>query len=288
VTARRASSADGILKLRAPRRRGATLPGTVLDIHSERLQTAQSVDEIVRRVHDGLSTAPGVGSGAIFLVEAHGELVRAGAIEGPDGKLSVPEIELLGVARRAMREGGTVRQDGSCAGPLWAVALESPRGIEAVVTAVGEPGEAPRFLAHAGLALFRERRRAAETGRIEEAETRASALERAMDVLQELVREGGSETVVRRVAGAVAGIPGLARTALWTLRPEDGVYVETVSPKRTRSAGDVADRLTVPDNAHRAEAFREWAATLPRWGGFAWIPHGPLHCLRPTAGDTLL
>ncbi len=266
----------------------ATLAGSVLDVHAEGLQTAQSVDEIVRRIRDGVSSTPGVGGGAIFLVEGHGELVRSGAIEGPAKQLSVPEIELVGIARRAFREGAAVRQEGSCAGTLWATPLESPRGVEAVVAAVGERGETSRFLAHAGLALFRERRRMAETSRIEEAESRASALERAIAVLDELVREGGSEMVVRRVAGAVAGVPGLARTSLWTLRPEDGTYVETVRPERPRGATELTDRLTVPDNAHRAEAFREWAATLPRWGGFAWVPRGPVQSLRPGAGDTLL
>ena len=265
-----------------------TLTATLLDVLAERLQTAQSIEEIVQRVRDGISALPGVGRGAVFLVEEHGELVRSAAVEGPESRLSVPEIELVGIARRALREGGAVRQAGSYAGTLWAVPMESPRGAEGVVAAVGEAGESHRLLAHAGLALFRERRRQSDTERIRDAESRASSLERALEVLDELVREGGGEPVLRRIAGAVAGLAGLGRTAMWTLRPEDGCYVETVRAESRRGAPELPDRLVIPESAYRAEAFREWAAALPRWGGFAWIPRGTLQSLRPGAGDTLL
>ncbi len=267
---------------------GRSLAVTMLDVHAERLQTAQSVEEIVQRVRDAVSAAAGVGRGAVFLVESHAELVRVAAVEGSEARLSVPEIELVGIARRALREGGAVRQAGSGNAALWAVPMESPRGAEGVVAAVGDPGETHRLLAHAGLALFRERRRRADTERIRDAESRAHSLERALEVLDELVREGGSEPVLRRIAGAVAGLPGLGRTSLWTLRPDDGCYVESVRPDSQRGRPELPDRLAVPDSAHRAEAFREWSATLPRWGGFAWIPRGTIQSLRPGPGDTLL
>lgn len=260
----------------------------MLDVHSEKLQTAESIEEIVQRIRDAVSGTPGTGCGAVFLTETLGELTRVAAIEGRETRLSVPEIELVGAARRALREKTTVRQEGSCAGPLWAVPLESTRGVEGVVAAVGELGETRRFLAHAGLALFRERRRKSETLRIHDAESRVSTLERALEVLDDLVREGGSDTVVRRIASGIGGVTGIGRTSVWTLRPEDGCYVEVVRSENARGVAEIPDRLVIPDNAHRAEAFREWAATLPRWGGFAWIPRGTIQSLRPGAGDSLL
>jgi signal transduction histidine kinase/HD-GYP domain-containing protein (c-di-GMP phosphodiesterase class II) len=266
----------------------ASLAGSVLDVHAERLQTAESVDEIVRRIRDAVSGAPGVGGGAVFLLQSLGELAHVATIEGREARLSVPEIELAGVAQRALREKATVRQDGSCGAPVWAQPIESPQGMEGVVAAVGEIGETPRFLAHAGLALFRERRRRDEAARIHEAEARVVSLERALEVLDDLVREGGSDTVVRRIASGIGGVPGIGRTSVWTLRAEDGCYVEVVRSEGGRGAPEIPDRLVIPDNAHRAEGFREWAATLPRWGGFAWIPRGAIQSLRPGAGDALL
>jgi signal transduction histidine kinase/putative methionine-R-sulfoxide reductase with GAF domain len=259
-----------------------------LDVHAEKLQSAQSADEILQRVRDAVSETPGIGCGAVFLVEAHGELVRRATVTGPETRFSAPEIELNAIARRALREGAAVREAGSSEGTLWAVPLESPRGVEGVVAAVGDAGDVPRFLAHAGLALFRERQRVGDASRARQAEARASALERALDALDELVREGGSEPVLRRIAGAIGGLAGLGRASLWTLRPEDGCYVESVRAENRGGTPEIPDRLVVPDTAHRAEGFREWAATLPRWGGFAWIPRGAVQALRPGAGDTLL
>ncbi|MFN8177487.1 MAG: ATP-binding protein [bacterium] len=290
MSARRQPSSAAVK--RVPPKRPAThdpvVAGSVLDVQAELLQTAESVEEIVRRIRDAVSASPGMGRGAVYLVEPSGELTAVSAIEGREARLSVPDIELAGVARRALREGTLVRQAGSGAASIWAVPLESPRGTQGVVAAVGEPGDTPRFLVHAGHALLRERRREIETTRIREAEARVSTLERAVDVLDDLVREGGSENVVRRIASAIAGVAGIGRTCVWTLRPEDGTYVEIVRSESGRAAPELPDRLAVPEGAHRAEGFREWAATLPRWGGFAWIPRGGMHSLRPAAGDALL
>lgn len=251
---------------------------------AERLQVADSVEAVVGVMEQSLASCAGVGRGAIYVVQGSDEAVRMAFVQGPaSADLSLPEIELAGMARRALREGRTVRQSGVAAGVLWAQLLRSDRGVEGVVTAVGEPADAEDLLAHAGLALGRERRRSAERREREAADVRAADLERAVEVLDAIVREGGTGTVLRRITTSVAGIRGVARARLWALRAEDGRYVEMI-----HTDPEAANAFVLPENAHRAEGFVAWCSTFPRWGGSPWIPAGTVHRTGPGHGDTLV
>jgi hypothetical protein len=174
------------------------------------------------------------------------------------------------MARRAIREGATAKQKGVSTGLLWAVPMKSPRGIEAVVAAVGELGDLPRVFAHGGLALARERFRQEEERGRGEAESRARNLDSAVEILDRIVRRGGTDDVLRLVAAAASRVPGLGMTAIWALRPEDEMYVEVARA----GGGPTPDgsELAPPAAARRAGALCDWANGLPRWGGVAWIP----------------
>jgi signal transduction histidine kinase/putative methionine-R-sulfoxide reductase with GAF domain len=260
----------------------ASAPG--VEAGCEQLQVADTVETIVEIVRDVISRRPGVGRGAVYLVCDRQEAVRRAFIQGPaSADLSLPEIELTGMARRAIREGISVRQSGVAAGTLWASPLRSAEGVEGVVAAVGEPGEVGMLLAHAGFALGRERRRERDLARARAAESRADDLERAVDILDEIVRDAAAPGVLRRIATCIAGIAGLGRVAAWTLRPEDGRYVEIAAAE-----GSGQPSFVLPEAAHRAEGFLGWSATFPRWGGFPWIPRGTIQRLSPGNGDTLL
>ncbi|HMB70147.1 MAG TPA: HAMP domain-containing sensor histidine kinase [bacterium] len=249
-----------------------------------RLQTADSVDAVFRLVAGVIESHAGVGRGAIYLVDGRDEAVRHAFLQGPaSADLSLPEIELAAMARRAIREASTVRQAGVAAGVLWAAPLRGRNAIEGIVVAVGEPDGVTAFLEHAGLALGRERGRDSEVRRRHDAEARVANLERAVDVLDMIIREGGTGSALRRITAAVSGIDGVARARLWTLRPEDGRYVETVGADRARDPG-----WLVPDGARRTETFVEWCSTFPRWGGFPWIPSGTAQRTGPSGGDVML
>ena len=83
------------------------------------------------------------------------------------------------------------------------------------------------------------------------------------------VRNGGTDDVLRRVAAAAAGVPGLGVATIWGLRPDDETYVEIA-----RAGGGAAPdaELTPPPTARRAGALCDWANGLPRWAGLAWVP----------------
>jgi len=216
----------------------------------------------------------------VYLTEARGELIEAARITGPESlRLVASEVQLVGVARRAARELETVRQVGVASDAVWASPLRSSRGIEGVVVAVGGVGDVSRFLAHAGLALERERMRADQSRRGQNADGRAADLEQAVDVLDTIAREGGSDTVLRRVVSAVSGLPAVAKASLWTLRAEDGHYVETV-----RGAGGPE----LPDAAQWTEGFVTWSGSLPRWNDFPWVSTATAIRSGPGAGDTLV
>jgi hypothetical protein len=141
----------------------STVSAPAIDAGCEKLQVADTVEAIVEIVRDAIARRPGVGRGAVYLVCDRQEAVRRAFIQGPaSADLSLPEIVLTGMARRAIREGIPVRQSGVAAGTLWASPLRSADGVEGVVAAVGEPGDVGTLLAHAGFALGRERRRAAD------------------------------------------------------------------------------------------------------------------------------
>ncbi len=255
-----------------------------LDLACERLQTADSVSTILEIVRAALSSRPGLGRGAIYLVCDRQEAVRRAFVQGPaSADLSLPEIELTGMARRAIREGIPVRQGGVAAGTLWAAPMNSGARVEGVVAAVGEPGPVSALLSHAGLALARERRREGELIRARCAEARADDLETAVEILDEIVRDTEASAVLHRVATSIARIDGLGRVAAWALRPEDGRYVELAVSEGARQPAFV-----LPEAAHRAEGFLAWSATFPRWGGFPWVPAGTIQRLSPGNGDTLL
>lgn len=251
---------------------------------SQKLQTAGSVDQVLEHVRDALTACPVVGRGAVYFVDERHETVRRHFIQGPaSADLSRPEIELTGMAGRVLREGKSVRRSEGAAGVLWASPLTSSRGIEGVVVAVGEPENVAGLLAHAGLALGRERAREESTLQAADVESRARELERAVDVLDSIIRGGGTGNVLRRIATAISGIPGLGRAAFWTLRPEDDRYLEAIPPD-----GDAATAFVLPEVAHGAEGFVEWSSTFPRWDGFPWIPAGTVPRTSPGHGDTLI
>ncbi|MBZ0268560.1 hypothetical protein K8I85_10430, partial [bacterium] len=109
----------------------------------ERLQCATDPGAVFAIVEAALSACPGVGRGAVYTVAGRGSLVRHATIDGPRAAdLSIGEIELFGVARRALREAQTVRQAGLAPDTVWACPLRSADGIEAVVAIVGEPAVA--------------------------------------------------------------------------------------------------------------------------------------------------
>jgi signal transduction histidine kinase/putative methionine-R-sulfoxide reductase with GAF domain len=261
-----------------------------LDAYAERLQVAVSCPEIVRIVRDAISALPGVGQGAVYLADERGELTETARITGPESsRLVASEMQLAGVARRAARELTPVRQAGIATEALWASPLRSSRGIEGVVVAVGGAGEVSSLIAHAGLALQRERTRTETGGRTPEAGDRGADrgadpgradLERAVEVLDTLAREGASDTLLRRVVSVISGLPEVAKSSLWMLRAEDGRYVETVIGNGSGPS--------LPAVAQRVEGFADWCATLPRWSGLPWISSAAAPRPEPSAGDLLL
>jgi signal transduction histidine kinase/putative methionine-R-sulfoxide reductase with GAF domain len=258
-----------------------------IDAHAENLQTADSVAGVVEFVRQAVAAQDGVGVGAVFLVDERNEPNISVRIRGPlAADLAAPEIELAGMARRAIRERETVKQKGVSAGLLWAVPLKSPGRIEAVVAAVGELGELARYFPHAGLALAREREREAGRRTSGEAESRATNLDSAVEIFDRIVRQGGTDDVLRRIAAAASGVPGLGATSIWALRADDETYVEIARAGGT-SAADAAEPA-LPPAARRAGALCDWANGLPRWAGIAWVPAGPIERPQPGAGDALL
>jgi signal transduction histidine kinase/response regulator RpfG family c-di-GMP phosphodiesterase len=115
-------------------------------------------------------------------------------------------------------------------------------------------------------------------------EQRVEHLDRAIRALEGIARDGGSETVLRRIAGAFTRIGPIGKVTLWALRSEDGLYVEVA---RTEN-GDASGYPEPPSFARRAEALRSWWQGLPRFAEFAWVPAKPTAVGRPGAGDVLL
>ena len=270
-----------------------------LDEYAARLQAADSVAAVVELVQAALAALPGVGRGGVFLLDSAGEPQCAAKIEGPESeRLSALEMQLAGVARRAMREGGVVKQRGVTAGDLWAAPLTTDREPIGAVAAVGAFGELPRFFAHAGRALQRERGRegtaavastvpaAVATAPTAEAtlptpatDSRAEDLDRVIEVLDAIAREGGSGPVLQRVTAAIGGLPVVRNATLWALRKEDDRFVESLSN---------GDSLSLPEAAAEStEDFVAWAEALPRWGGLPFVASDPEAAV-PGAGDHVL
>ena len=260
---------------------------TLLRVHEESLQSAVSVDHVVGIIRRALEERPELGKGAIFVPSPLGEPELAVGVEGPrSADLSAPLIELTGIARRALREREAVRQSGVSVGLLWARPLKSSDGIEAVVAAVGDDSGWSGFFTHAAHAYARERQRQADTRLRRATEERALELERAVEILDSIAREGGTDPVVRRVACAMAGTPGIGRVRLWMLRVEDGVFVEVARAEDGR--GDRGADFAPPRETRSAEGFHRWHGSLPRWGGFAWWSGGAVPRPKPGPGDVLV
>jgi hypothetical protein len=113
---------------------------------------------------------------------------------------------------------------------------------------------------------------------------RVEHLDRAIRALEGIARDGGSETVLRRIAGAFARIGPIGKVTLWALRSEDGLYVEVARNEN----GGASGHPEPPSFARRAEALRTWWQGLPRFAGFAWVPARPTAVDRPEAGDVLV
>jgi len=260
---------------------------SLLDVNAESLQIADTVERVVEITRSAVASQPGVGVGAVYLVDERNEPRLANRIRGPlCADLAAPELELAGMARRAIREEGTVRQRGVSAGLLWAVPLRSSRGIEGVVAAVGELGDLPRFFAHVGLALARERGRVGRGRTADQADHRAENLEQAVEILDRIVRDGGSDDVLQLVAAAATGVPGIAAATVWALRPDDELYAEVA--RAGGGASGNGRELAPPTAARRGGALRDWSDGLPRWSGCAWIPAGTVERPQPGAGDRLI
>lgn len=280
----------------------------VLDEHAATLQAADSVEAVVETVRAALAALPGVGRGGVFLLEGR-EPRCAAKIAGPEAeRLSALDVQLAGVARRAIREGGVVKQRGVTAGDLWAAPLTTERASIGAVAAVGAFGDLPRFFAHAGRALWREQRReGAEATKASSsaasspsssvpasaggsappsasasapvAEPRAEAIDRVLEVLDAIAREGGSGPVLQRVTAAIGGLPAVRNATLWTRRPEDDRFVESLSN---------GESLALPEEAAAStEDFAEWAEALPRWSGLPFVPANP-EASEPEAGDRVV
>ncbi|MCA9751734.1 MAG: GAF domain-containing protein [Gemmatimonadetes bacterium] len=266
--------------IRETTKTGSAPAEVTLGVHAEELQIADSVDRVLQIIERAVTGRPGVGQAALHLVNSDGELVAARPLQGPAQDLHASDVQLEGIARRAFREGALVQQAGVTAESLWAYPLKSPDRIEAVVVAVGAAAGLPGFLAQAALALYRERQRSGGESHTHAMEERAADLEQALEVLDAIVREGGSGTVLRRITSAVAGLPGIDRATLWSLRAEDGRYVEAVA----NGAGGPA----VPPEAQRAEGFDTWLRRLPTWADFRWTAGAPNHRTSPGRGDALV
>jgi signal transduction histidine kinase/putative methionine-R-sulfoxide reductase with GAF domain len=261
---------------------------SVLDVYAENLQAADCVDRVVELIRQAVDAQSCIGVGAIFLVDEKNEPKLAARVRGPaSADLTAPEIDLAGMARRAVREGETVRQSGVSAGLLWAVPLRSPVGIEGVVAAVGELGDLPRLLAHGGLALAREHRREERERTWREAESRAANLERAAGILDCIARDGGTDAVLRLIAAASSGVAGIGATSIWALRADDEAYVE-VARANGGAPADEPREPRLPVEARCARTLHDWASGLPRWKTCSWIPSGTIERLRPDPGDRVL
>lgn len=271
----------------------------LLEVHEESLQLADSIERIVDVVRRAILSSPGIGGGAIFLVE-DGVPKIAARIEGPQiEREGLRPLEMNGLARRAMREKVLVSQEGLAAGHAEAAPLRTPRGVEGVVVVAGSLAPFARLFAHAGSALARERTRA-QTGRTRsEMERRASAFERTVEVVEGLAAHEDPELLAQRIAGAAA-VAGFAAVSVWTYRAEDGLPIE-IARARASSNGNGnsngkhhgptskgARPLSLPREAHDGHSFDAWVARLPRWGGCAWSTGASAHHAKPAAGDLLV
>ncbi len=255
----------------------------VLDVQEESLELADSIERVVDLMRRAVASTPGTGAGAILLVDG-GEPNTVATFGSHDANGQSPrEIEIAGLARRAIREREPVRQAGIAGGALVAVPLRSPHAIEGVVVATGELDPLARFLAHAGPAIARERARQVAMRARPALERGARSFERAEEILHGLAAREDTELLAHRIACAAAGRPGLGGISIWTFRPEDGAPVEIAF---TRPANERAP--TLPREARDASAFDAWIARLPRWCGCAWVSGVAVRRARPDAGDLLI
>ncbi len=273
----------------------------VLDVQEESLQLADSVERVVDLLRRAVVSTPGTGCGAILLVDSDDpRTVATFGMEDANGD-APRELEILGLARRAMRERETVRQTGLAGGALVAVPLRSPQKIEAVVVASGDLDPLARFLAHAGPALARERARHESVRAQRDLEHGARSFERAGEILDGLAAREDTELLAQRIVGAAAGRPQLGTISIWEFRSEDGAPVELASarqgtPRPTNGAhlasngqATNGDRpRPLPREAGDAASFDSWIARLPRWSGAAWVSGSAVRRPRPDAGDLLI
>ncbi|HMB69447.1 MAG TPA: ATP-binding protein, partial [bacterium] len=246
------------------------------------LLLADTVERVTAVVRDAVSALPGIGRGMVWLGSA--ELRAVAEIHGPEsGTLKASDGELAATARRAVREKRLVRDRGS-QGARWAAPLGTADAVHGVVAAVGEHEAVPGFLASAGPALARECGRSSADGKNARADARARSVERSVEALDAIIRDGRTDAVLRRVTTGFACIAGLGKATLWELRAEDGRYVEVARSRNGKDDGFPS----LPPTVRRAMAAREWLNGLERFGGAAWIPASGEAGARPEAGDLLV
>src|SRR5688500_4687793 len=70
----------------------------ILEIQEEGLQLADSLERVIDLIRRTVSSAPGVGTGAVYLVES-GEPRRIATIDGPEAhRLTTNDIDLAALA----------------------------------------------------------------------------------------------------------------------------------------------------------------------------------------------
>lgn len=252
----------------------------ILEIQEEGLQLADSLERVIDLVRRTVSSAPGVGTGAVYLIE-NGEPRRIATIDGPEAhRLIANDIDLAALARRALQAGESVQQGEASAAPSAAHLLRSAHGAEAAVAVAGDLGPFERFFAHAGAAIARERTRSNDRSAQAEAVRRAEAFERCAEILDGLAMQEDPELMALRIAGAAAcSCRGFGEISFWTIRAEDRSPVKIASAGSGKGSFDFSLALS----------FQDWIEGLPRWGGAAWIRNAATsRNIRPTPNDFLL
>jgi|GEM_PF-2203559 len=251
----------------------------ILEIQEEGLQLADSLERVIDLVRRTVSSAPGVGNGAVYLIEG-GEPRRVATIDGPEAqRLAANDIDLAALARHALQSGESAKQGESTAAPAVAHLLRSAHGPEATVAVAGDLTLFERFFAHAGAAIARERTRSNDRSVQAEAVRRAEAFERCAEILDGLAMQEDPELMALRIAGAAAcSCRGFGEISFWTIRAEDRAPVKIASAGSARGNFDFS----------RALSFQDWIEGLPRWGGAAWIRDTENRNIRPTPKDFLL
>ncbi|HET9887863.1 MAG TPA: HD domain-containing phosphohydrolase [bacterium] len=251
----------------------------ILEIQEEGLQLADSLERVLDLVRRTVSSAPGVGTGAVYLIEG-AEPRRVATIDGPESaRLSANDIDLAALARRALQSSEIAQQGESSATPAVAHLLRSAHGPEAAVAVAGDLAPFERFFSHAGAAIARERARTNDRSVQAEAIRRAEAFERCAEILDGLAVQEDPELMALRIAGAAAcSCRGFGEISFWTIRAEDRAPVKIASAGSARGNFDFS----------RALSFQDWIEGLPRWGGAAWIRDSLNRNIRPTPNDFLL